>query len=93
MHLEIQIDFTWCEILLWFVLSIEPEECSIKSSFTYMNLYSSLKLHHHQLHLRLWGQLNNLYHMTSYGVPDFDSLIDCKCVCYTSHDLSTLYQD
>ena len=30
-------------------------------------------------------QLNNLYHMTSYGVPDFDSLIDCKCVCYTCH--------
>lgn len=25
-------------------------------------------------------QLNNLYHMTSYGVPDFGSLIDCKCV-------------
>lgn len=23
-------------------------------------------------------QLNNLYHMTSYGVPDFASLLDCK---------------
>ncbi len=23
-------------------------------------------------------QLNNLYHMTSYGLPDFSSLLDCK---------------
>jgi len=23
-------------------------------------------------------QLNNLYHMTSYGLPDFTSLLDCK---------------
>lgn len=26
-------------------------------------------------------QLNNLYHMTSYGVPDFTSLLDCKYMC------------
>lgn len=25
-------------------------------------------------------QLNNLYHMTSYGVPDFTSLLDCEWV-------------
>ena len=29
-------------------------------------------------------QLNNLYHMTSYGIPDFDSLIDCKCYTYVT---------
>ena len=33
-------------------------------------------------------QLNNLYHMTSYGVPDFDSLIDCKCVLHIRHMMS-----
>ena len=25
-------------------------------------------------------QLNNLYHMTSYGLPDFNSLLDCELV-------------
>lgn len=25
-------------------------------------------------------QLNNLYQMTSYGIPDFDALLDCKCM-------------
>ncbi len=28
-------------------------------------------------------QLNNLYQMTSYGVPDFDSLLDCEWRTHT----------
>ncbi len=28
-------------------------------------------------------QLNNLYQMTSYGVPDFDSLLDCRWHAHT----------
>ena len=36
-------------------------------------------------------QLNNLYHMTSYGLPDFTSLLDCKCRILLDRPISYLY--